>query len=144
MRTRKFIPFVVGACLALLIVAVLAVSVSSRTDSLPAELASSVAAAHSPVAPPSVFHMYLVHAADVSGTTLKPGEYTVRYEVHGRNLKVSFLRDEAMQASARGELVDRGAQFRYSIALIQPERNGKSTLREFQFEGQRIALVLDL
>jgi hypothetical protein len=144
MRTRKFIPFVVGVFLPLFVIAVLAISASSRTDSSHTQLRPSVAAAHSPQIPPSIFHMYLLRAADVSGTTLKPGEYTVRYEVYGRNLKVSFLRDEAMQASARGELVDRGAQFRYSIALIQPERNGKSTLREFQFEGQRIALVLDL
>ena len=80
-------------------------------------------------------------AANVNGTTLKAGEYSLQWDGTG-NVEVSILHGKNVVAKVPAKVVDLTSPSQYDIAVITKNSDGSSTLSGARFEGKKYALDL--
>ncbi|HUI82645.1 MAG TPA: hypothetical protein VL240_00380 [Candidatus Binatia bacterium] len=74
----------------------------------------------------------LFHDAQVNGTTLPAGDYTVKCETSGSTAQVKFLRNGKEVASASGQVKQLASAPEYNQIITQ-DGNGSTTISEIDF-----------
>jgi hypothetical protein len=85
-------------------------------------------------------NLQLTHPVTVSGTTLKPGDYTVQWDGTGADVQVSIMQGKKVLAKVPGKVVDLSAPAATNAAVTQSGSDGKSALSGVRFEGKKFAL----
>jgi len=83
----------------------------------------------------------LLHEVVVSGTTLSPGRYAVRWEAQSSAASVEFVRGKKVVASAPCKLEDRGKKYDSSTVVYGSSPDGANTINEIRFAGSSQVLV---
>lgn len=87
--------------------------------------------------------LQLQSSVNVSGTTLKPGEYKLEWEGTGPDVEVSFIQGKTVVAKTSAKLVDLNSPARETAAVVKANGDGSNSLLSARFEGKRFSLDLD-
>jgi hypothetical protein len=81
--------------------------------------------------------LHLSNPTTVNGTSLKPGDYSLRWDGTGPNVDVNIMQGKTVVAKVPARVVDLSTPAAYDAALIS-----QGTLTGARFEGKKIALEL--
>ena len=84
----------------------------------------------------------LFHPAQVNGTTLQPGEYTVKCETTGSTAQVKFLKNGKEVASANGQVKQLTSHPDHNQVITQ-DSGSASTISEIDFAHSATAVSFD-
>ncbi len=83
----------------------------------------------------------LYHTAQLNGTTLPAGEYTVRCESNGSTAQVKFMKAGKEVASASGQAKDLGAKAMHGQVVL--EGSGVPSITEVDLAGSKTGVTFD-
>lgn len=87
-------------------------------------------------------NLHLSDPTTVNGTSLKPGDYSLRWEGTGPSVDVSIMQGKTVIAKVPARIVDLNSPAAYDSAVVTRGADGASTLTSARFEGKKIALQL--
>jgi hypothetical protein len=85
----------------------------------------------------------LRNQADVSGTTLAPGTYKLRWEGAGPEVHVQFTQGKKVLATTTAKVVELNSKDSVSAAVLDHSASGAPALSEARLSGKRFKLVFD-
>ena len=83
----------------------------------------------------------VAESVEVNGQQLNPGDYQLRWDGTGSNVKVSFLKGGKEVVKASAQLVELDKPAGYSSAVID-QSNGKASISMVRFAGKKYALQI--
>jgi hypothetical protein len=83
----------------------------------------------------------VAESVEVNGQQLNPGDYQLRWDGTGSNVKVSFLKGGKEVAKASAQVVELEKPASYSSAVID-QSNGKASISMVRFAGKKYALQI--
>ncbi|MFZ0950750.1 MAG: hypothetical protein WAN17_00715 [Candidatus Sulfotelmatobacter sp.] len=86
--------------------------------------------------------LQISNPVDVNGTTLKPGDYKVRWEGAGPSVELSILKGKNVVAKVPARLVELQTAAPSDAAVTRTNDSGTRTLAGLRFEGKKFALEL--
>jgi len=84
----------------------------------------------------------LYHDAQLNGTTLHPGEYTVKCDTTGSNAQVKILKNGKEVASANGQVKQLDSAPEYNQVVTQ-DGNGGATISEIDFAHSNTGVTFE-
>jgi len=87
--------------------------------------------------------LQLQSSVNISGTTLKPGDYKLQWEGTGPDVEVSFIQGKTVVAKTQAHLVDLNAPAQQTAAIVRSNGDGTNSLLGARFEGKRYSLDLE-
>jgi len=87
--------------------------------------------------------LQLQSSVNISGTTLKPGDYKLQWEGTGPDVEVSFIQGKTVVAKAQAHLVDLNTPSQQTAAIVRSNGDGTNSLLSARFEGKRYSLDLE-
>jgi hypothetical protein len=86
--------------------------------------------------------MQILNTVTVSGKTLSPGEYSLKWDGTGQNVQVSILKNNKVVATTPARLVDLNESSQSNVALVKSGGDGSRSLSEVRFEGKKYSLQI--
>ncbi len=86
-------------------------------------------------------NLHLNDPTQISGTTLKPGDYKLEWDGTG-NVEVSVLQGKKTVAKVSAKVVDLNEKAQADAALTTRNSDGSKTLTGARFENKKVALEL--
>ncbi len=84
----------------------------------------------------------LYHDAQLNGTTIPAGDYTVKCQTNGSNAQVKFIRNGKEVASASGQAKDLGSKTQRAQLVLQ-DGGGVPTITEVDLSGSKTGVTFD-
>jgi hypothetical protein len=84
----------------------------------------------------------LMDSVNVSGTQLKAGDYSLKWEGTGQNVQLSILKGNKVVATTPARLVDLNESSRGDVAVVNTNADGSKSLSEIRFGGKKYALEI--
>jgi hypothetical protein len=84
----------------------------------------------------------LYHDAQLNGTTIPAGDYTVRCETNGTSAQVKFMKGKKEVASASGQAKDLGSKMDHAQVVLQNGR-GIPSIIEVDLGGSKTGVTFD-
>ena len=81
----------------------------------------------------------LIDPVMISGTQLQPGEYVVRWNGNGSDVRVQFLRDGKTVATVPGKVIAQRNPYD-SAVVLRSMNNGSKTISEIDFSKVTLQL----
>ena len=85
----------------------------------------------------------LLHDAQINGTTIPAGDYTVKYDANGSTCLVKVMKGNKTVATANGELKQLDAKPKHDQVLLQDAAGGVPTLTEMDFSDSKTAIAFE-
>ncbi len=85
----------------------------------------------------------LYNAAQLNGTTLPAGDYTVKCDTTGSTAQVKFIRNGKEVASATGQVKQLGSAAPESNQIITQGGNGTASISEIDFSRSKTGVTFD-
>jgi len=82
----------------------------------------------------------LLHNAQLNGTTIPAGDYTVRYDANGSTCLVKLIKDGKTVATANGELKQLAARPAHDQVVLQDDTGGLPAINEIDFHDTTTAI----
>jgi hypothetical protein len=86
--------------------------------------------------------MEIKNPVTVSGTTLKPGAYSVQWEGNGPNVELSILRGSRVVAKVPARVVELESASANTATVTRDNGSEPSSLEGFRFQGKKYAIEL--
>lgn len=86
--------------------------------------------------------LQLNDAVTVSGTQLKPGDYSVKWDGTGANVQLSIMKGSKVVATAPAHMIDLNQKPTNDSAVVRNNADGSRTLAEIHFGGKKAALAI--
>jgi len=83
--------------------------------------------------------IYLAHATNVAGTVLVSGNYNLRWEGTGGEVKVKIYQGKKEVAIVPAQVIQLSSASPFNSAVIKSQ-DGTQSLSEIHFEGKKFAL----
>ena len=83
----------------------------------------------------------VAESVEVNGQQISPGDYQLRWDGTGSNVKVSFLKGGKEVVKASAQVVELEKPASYSSAVID-QSNGKASISMVRFAGKKYALQI--
>jgi hypothetical protein len=83
----------------------------------------------------------LLHDAQLNGTTIPAGEYTVKYDANGSNCLVKVMKGSKTVATANGELKQLANKPEHDQVILQNDSGGVPALSEMDFSNSKTAIT---
>lgn len=83
--------------------------------------------------------MNLSSSAEVAGTQLQPGDYTVEWSGTGPAAQVQFIRNGKTVATTQGNIVELNKRSPYDQVVLSTE-GGQNTIKEIDFGNKTTAV----
>ena len=84
----------------------------------------------------------LYNAVQLNGTTIPPGEYTVKCETNGTTAQVKFMKNGKEVVSARGQTKELSKKAQ-SAQLVLVDGNGAPSIEEVDLGGSKTGVTFD-
>ena len=84
----------------------------------------------------------LYHDAQLNGTTIPAGEYTVKCETNGTSTQVKFMKGRKEVASASGQAKDLGSKTEHGQVVVQ-DGGGVRSITEVDLAGSKTGVTFD-
>lgn len=84
----------------------------------------------------------LSEPVNISGTQLKAGSYSVRWEGNGPNVELKIMRGKQVVASSPARLVELSSSANNDAAVFKNNGDGSRSLSEIRFYGKKQALAI--
>ena len=84
----------------------------------------------------------LYHDAQLNGTTIPAGDYTVKCETNGTSAHVKFMKGRKEVASASGQAKDLGSKLDHTQVVVQ-DGNGVPSIIEVDLSGSKTGVTFD-
>ena len=84
----------------------------------------------------------LMSTANVNGTQLKPGDYTLQWDGAGPNVDVSIMQGKKVLAKVPAKLVDLGSVSANNAAIVNTGEKGNNALAGARFAGKKFGLEI--
>ena len=84
----------------------------------------------------------LYHDAQLNGTTIPAGDYTVKCETNRTNAQVKFIKNGKEVASASGQAKDLGSKTQHAQVVLQ-DGGGVPSITEVDLSGSRTGVTFD-
>jgi hypothetical protein len=78
----------------------------------------------------------------VGNQTLKPGDYSVKWDGNGPNVQLSIMKGSKVVATAPARLVDMNQPYRRDAAVTQMNADGSKSLIGLRLAGKRFAIEI--
>jgi hypothetical protein len=85
--------------------------------------------------------LQVLEAFEVSGQSLAPGDYQLRWDGTGSNVEVSFMQGKKEIAKAWAKVVELDKAPAYDSAIVDHD-GGKATVSQIRFAGKKYALAI--
>ena len=85
--------------------------------------------------------MTLLHNAQLNGTTLPAGDYTVKYDASGSTCQVKVMKGNKTVATANGELKQLANKPQYDQVVLQDDSGGIPSISEMDFHSTGAAIT---
>lgn len=79
---------------------------------------------------------------NVSGTTLKPGDYRLEWEGNGPNVEMSILKGKNVVAKVPARVVDLQTAAPNNATVVHKNDDGSRSLSEVRISGKKYALAV--
>ena len=83
----------------------------------------------------------LLHDAQLNGTTIPAGEYTVKYDANGSTCLVKVMKGSKTVATANGELKQLANKPQRDQVILQDDTGGLPALSEMDFSNSKTAIT---
>src|SRR5271167_1909014 len=83
----------------------------------------------------------LLHDAQLNGTTIPAGDYTVKYDANGSTCLVKVMKGGKTVATANGELKQLASKPQHDQVVLQNDTAGTPALSEIDFSGSKTAIT---
>jgi hypothetical protein len=83
----------------------------------------------------------LYQDAQLNGTTIPAGEYTVKYDANGSTCLVKVMKGKKTVATANGELKQLADKPQHTQVLLQTDTGGLPAVNEMDFSGSTTAIT---
>ena len=87
-------------------------------------------------------NLHLNDPTQISGTTLKPGDYKLEWDGTGPSVEVNIVQGKKTVAKVSAKVVDLSAPAPSDAALTTRNSDGSKTLTGARFDGKKYALEL--
>ena len=87
-------------------------------------------------------NLHLNDPTQVSGTTLKPGDYKLEWDGTGPSVEVNIVQGKKTVAKVSAKVVDLNTAAQADAALTTRNSDGSKTLTGARFDGKKFALEL--
>jgi len=85
----------------------------------------------------------LNHDATVGGSSLKSGDYNIKWETHSPEATVTFMRGSKVVATAEGKVEQREKNYSANQVVYTEAGNGQRTIKEIRFRGSSEVIVFN-
>jgi len=86
--------------------------------------------------------MSLYDNAAVGNQTLKPGDYSFKWDGNGPNVQLSIMKDSKVVATTPARLVDLKEPFSDDAAVVTTNADGSKSLSELRLAGKKFTIDL--
>ena len=83
----------------------------------------------------------LLHDAQLNGTTIPAGEYTVKYDPNGSTCLVKVMKGSKTVATSNGELKQLADKPRHDQVVLQDAAGGVPAVTEMDFSNSKTAIA---
>jgi hypothetical protein len=87
--------------------------------------------------------LQLQDSVTVSGKTVPAGDYSVKWEGTGSNVRLNILKGSTVVASTAARLVDLDQSSSSDSTVLKNNGDGSKSLSEIRFNGKKYALAID-
>ena len=87
--------------------------------------------------------MSLYDNAAVGNQTLKPGDYSFKWDGNGPNVQVSIMKDSKVVATTPARLVDLKQPFSNDAAVVTTKADGSRSLSGLRLAGKKFAIEIE-
>jgi hypothetical protein len=87
-------------------------------------------------------NLQITHPVNVNGTTLKAGDYKVKWDGSGPNVEVSIVQGKKVLAKTSAHVVDMNSAADRDAAVTHDNGDGSSSLAGVRFQGKKFTLEL--
>jgi hypothetical protein len=84
--------------------------------------------------------MQILDPVTVSGKTLAPGEYSLKWDGTGQNVQLSILKGKNVVATTPASIVNLNESAQSNAAVVKSGSDGSRALSEVRFEGKKYAV----
>ena len=85
----------------------------------------------------------LLHDAQLNGTTIPAGEYTVKYDANGSTCLVKVMKGNKTVATANGELKQLSSKPQHDQILLRNDTGSLPAVSEMDFSNSKTAITFD-
>jgi len=85
----------------------------------------------------------LMRDAQLNGTTIPAGEYSVKYDTNGSTCQVTLMKNGKTVATANGELKQLSNRPEHNQILLRNDTGGLPTVSEMDFSNSTTAITFD-
>ena len=86
----------------------------------------------------------LLHDAQLNGTTIPAGEYTVKYDANGSTCLVKVMKGSKTVATANGELKQLSSKPEHNQVVLRNDTGNLPAVSEMDFSNTTTAITFDL